>query len=146
MENAVYYNHVLLENAPNIAIQNPICQSVWYKNNQNQGKQNKSCSTVGLVAILLKVVIQKKGHKKGHKKGQRNRLEKSKVIILEFPTLLVEEVYKAIRLNCNAKYSWLADNLGVSEATIKRSIADLKKLGYINSEHSKIKGEWQLLK
>lgn len=23
---------------------------------------------------------------------------------------------------------------------------DLKKLGYINAEHSKIKGEWQLLK
>ena len=26
---------------------------VWHKDNQNQGKQNKSCSTAGLVAILL---------------------------------------------------------------------------------------------
>lgn len=27
-----------------------------------------------------------------------------------------------------------------------RAINDLKELGYINPEHSKIKGEWQLLK
>ena len=26
---------------------------VWHKDNQNQGKQNKSCSTAGLIAILL---------------------------------------------------------------------------------------------
>ena len=43
-------------------------------------------------------------------------------------------------------FSWLADNLGVSERTVQRAIDDLKKLGYISSEHSKIKGEWQLLK
>ena len=57
-----------------------------------------------------------------------------------------EMVDKAIKLNRKAKYSWLQDNLGVSEATIKRAISDLKELGYINKEHSKIKGEWQLLK
>ena len=39
------------------------------------------------------------------------------------------------------KNAWLQDNLGVSEATIKRAISDLKELGYINKEHSKIKGE-----
>jgi len=49
-------------------------------------------------------------------------------------------------MNCKAKYSWLADNLGVSERTIQRAIDELKELGYINKEHSKIKGEWQLLK
>ena len=49
-------------------------------------------------------------------------------------------------MNRKANYSWLADNLGVSEATIKRAIADLKNLGYINSEHSKLKGEWQVKK
>ena len=59
---------------------------------------------------------------------------------------IVEEVYKAIKLNRKAKYSWLQDNLGVSEATIKRAISDLKELGYINKEHSKIKGEWQMQK
>ena len=84
--------------------------------------------------------------KGSQKRSKKQTQKKSKVIIPEFPTPLVEEVYKAIRLNRNAKYSWLADNLGVSEATIKRAIADLKRLGYINSEHSKIKGEWQLLK
>ena len=55
-------------------------------------------------------------------------------------------VYDALRLNRKAKYSWLADNLGVSECTIQRAIDDLKKLKYNDPEHSKIKGEWQLLK
>ena len=41
-------------------------------------------------------------------------------------------MYKAIKLNRKANYSWLQDNLGVSEATIKRAISDLKELGYIN--------------
>ena len=66
--------------------------------------------------------------------------------VSEFPTMLTKNVYEAIKLNRKAKYSWLADNLGVSERTIQRAIDDLKKLGYINPEHSKIKGEWQLLR
>ena len=64
----------------------------------------------------------------------------------KFPAPIVEEVYKSIKLNRKAKYSWLQDNLGVSESTILRAINVLKELGYINKEHSKIKGEWQLLK
>ncbi len=40
-------------------------------------------------------------------------------------------VYQAIKLNRKSKYSWLADNLGVSERTIQRAIDDLKKLRYI---------------
>ena len=66
--------------------------------------------------------------------------------VSKFPTPIVEEIYKAIKLNRKAKYSWLQDNLGVSEATIICAISDLKELGFINKEHSKIKGEWQLLK
>ena len=66
--------------------------------------------------------------------------------VSEFPTMLVKNVYEALKMNRKAKYSQLADNLGVSERTIQRAIDDLKKLGFINSEHSKIKGEWQLLK
>ena len=46
--------------------------------------------------------------------------------VSKFPTPIVEEIYKAIKLNRKAKYSWLQDNLGVSEATIKRAISDLK--------------------
>lgn len=64
----------------------------------------------------------------------------------KFPAPIVEEVYKAIKVNRKAKYSWLQDNLGVSESTILRAINDLKELGYINKEHSKVNGEWQLLK
>ena len=70
----------------------------------------------------------------------------SNLTISDFPTMLTWNVYGAIKMNRKAKYSWLADNLGVSEASIKRAIADLKELGYIDPEHSKVKGEWQLLK
>lgn len=63
-----------------------------------------------------------------------------------FPSMIVKNVYEAIKINRKAKYSWLQDNLGVSESTILRAINELKELGYINSEHSKIKGEWQLLR
>lgn len=65
--------------------------------------------------------------------------------IPEFPSKLVEDVYKAIKSNRKAKYSWLQDNLRVSESTILRAINDLKELGYINPEYLKVKGEWQLL-
>ena len=54
-------------------------------------------------------------------------------------------MYEAIKLNRKAKYSSLSDNLGVSESTIKRAINDLKEMGLINSERSKVKGEWQLI-
>lgn len=81
----------------------------------------------------------------GEKRSQKGSQKRSNLTISEFPTPLVKNVYEAIKMNRKAKYSWLADNLGVSEATIKRAIADLKNLGYINSKHSKLKGEWQLI-
>lgn len=90
--------------------------------------------------------VTENGHKNGHKNGHEDDQKPSKMRVPKFPAPIVEEVYKAIKLNRKAKYSWLQDNLGVSEATIKRAISDLKELGYINKEHSKIKGEWQLLK
>ena len=77
---------------------------------------------------------------------EKQTQKQTNLAISVFPTMIVKNVYEAIRMNRKAKYSWLADNLGVSERTIQRAIDDLKKLGYISSEHSKIKGEWQLLK
>ena len=70
----------------------------------------------------------------------------SNLTVSEFPTMIVKNVYEAIQMKRDAKYSWLQDNLGVSESTILRAINDLKELGYISKEHSKIKGKWQLLK
>ena len=101
--------------------------------------------------------LTENGHKNGHGKGsdltisdekqpKKQPKKQLKLKIPEFPSKIVEDVYKAIKLNRKAKYSWLQDNLGVSEATIKRAIADLKELRYIDPEHSKVKGEWQLLK
>ena len=82
----------------------------------------------------------------GHEVDKKPSKKPSKMKVSKFPAPIVEEVYNAIKLNRKAKYSWLQDNLGVSESTILRAIKDLKDLGYINKEHSKIKGEWQLLK
>ena len=75
-----------------------------------------------------------------------NSQKRPDLTISDFPTMLTWNVYNAIKQNRKAKYSWLQDNLGVSESSIIRAINDLKELGYINKEHSKIKGEWQLLK
>lgn len=73
---------------------------------------------------------------------ERKSQKQTNLAIPEFPTMIVKNVYEAIKMNRREKYSWLADNLGVSKRTIQRAIDDLKKLGYISSEHSEIKGEW----
>ena len=80
------------------------------------------------------------------KPSQKPSQKPSNLTENRFPSMIVKDVYEAIKLNRKAKYSWLQDNLGVSESTVLRAINDLKELGYINKEHSKIKGEWQLLK
>ena len=79
------------------------------------------------------------------KRSQKRSQKGSDMTIFEFPTEIAKKVYEAIKLNRKAKYSWLSDNLGVSESTIKRAINDLKEIGLINTERSKIKGEWQLM-
>ena len=104
----------------------------------------------------LSVSDDKNGHKNGHVDDQKpsnlteneegNSQKRSDLTISDFPTMLTWNVYNAIKQNRKAKYSWLQDNLGVSESSIIRAINDLKELGYIDKEHSKIKGEWQLLK
>ena len=48
-------------------------------------------------------------------------------------------------MNPKVKYSQMEDNLGVTERTIARAVDWLKENGYINPEHSKVKGVWQLL-
>lgn len=84
--------------------------------------------------------------KNGHEDDQKQPQKLPKMNVPKFPAPIVEEVYKAIKLNRKAKYSWLVDNLGISERTIQRAIDELKEFVYINKKHSKIKGEWQLLK
>ena len=68
----------------------------------------------------------------GQKPSEKPSEKPSKLKVQKFPSPIIEEVYKAIKLNRKAKYSWLQDNHGVSESTILRAIADLKELGYIN--------------
>jgi len=74
-----------------------------------------------------------KGTNKGTRKG-------TKIKVPVFPSKIVEDVFKALKINPKARLSWLADNLGVSEITVKRAVSDLKELGYINPEHSKAFG------
>ena len=88
-------------------------------------------------------ISDEKPSQKGTKKGTRKG---TKIKVPVFPSKIVEDVFEALKINPKARLSWLADNLGVSERTIKRAVNDLKELGYINSEHSKVKGVWQLLK
>ena len=60
--------------------------------------------------------------------------------------MIIKQVYESICLNPKVKYSQLEDNLGVGESTVQRAIGWLKENGYINSEHPKIKGVWQIIK
>lgn len=49
---------------------------------------------------------------------QKRSQKRSDVTIFEFPSEAAKNVYEAIKLNRKAKYSWLSDDLGVSEVTI----------------------------
>lgn len=62
-----------------------------------------------------------------------------------FPTLTIKNVYELICLNPKIKQVQMAENLGVDDSTIERATIWLKENGYINKEHSKVKGVWQLL-
>lgn len=61
-----------------------------------------------------------------------------------FPTPLVRAVYECICSNPKLKYRQLERELDVSESTILRAINWLKINGYINKDHSKVNGQWQL--
>ena len=99
-----------------------------------------------LKEAVVQGFVTENGERNGLNNNQKPSKKPSKMKVSMFPTPIVEEVYKAIKLNRKAKYSWLQDNLGISGSTVLRAIKDLKELGYINKEHSKVKGEWQLLK
>ena len=62
-----------------------------------------------------------------------------------FPTLAIKNILELIRQNSTIRYEQIEDNLGIDKSTVQRSIAWLKENGYINKEHSKVKGVWQLL-
>ena len=87
----------------------------------------------------LTISEDKNGHKNGHEDDQKQPKKQPKLKVPIFPAPIVEEVYKAIKMNCKAKYSWLADNLGVSERSIQRAIDELKELGYINKSTRRLR-------
>ncbi len=62
-----------------------------------------------------------------------------------FPTLAIKNILELLRQNPKIRYIDLQENLGIDDNTVHRSIAWLKENGYINKEHSKVKGVWQLL-
>lgn len=61
---------------------------------------------------------------------------------IEFPTLLHRNVYNAISFNPKIKVISLADNIGVSQRSIARIIADLKALNLISRVGGSKHGEW----
>ena len=62
-----------------------------------------------------------------------------------FPTLTIKNIYDLICQNPKIKQAQMAENLGLDDSTIERATVWLKENGYINKEHSKVKGVWQLL-
>ena len=132
------------ERATAEAIANGFLDENGKKNGQKNGHEKRSDFTV-FGEKPSKKPSKKPSNLTENDEGKQTK-KQTKFKIPEFPSKIVEDVYKAIKLNRKAKYSWLQDNLGVSESTILRAINDLKRLNYIDPEHSKVKGEWQLLK
>ena len=60
-----------------------------------------------------------------------------------FTDPISERLYQAILQNNNLNYSGYAALLGVSEATVKRRLADLKKAGVIVRVGSNKTGRWE---
>lgn len=58
---------------------------------------------------------------------------------------LINDLLNALAKNPGATYDELAAQLGVSPATIKRRLADLKKAGAITREGSKKAGTWKVI-
>ena len=61
-----------------------------------------------------------------------------------FPTIAYKAVYDALIENPKAKYEQLEIYLGLSESSIQRAIKWMKENGYIDAEHSKVIGIWQI--
>lgn len=61
-----------------------------------------------------------------------------------FKTETVKRVYELICNNPRIKQAQMATMLNMDDSTIERATVWLRKNGYINRNHSKIKGEWQL--
>lgn len=62
-----------------------------------------------------------------------------------FKTETIKRVYELIQNNPRIKQAQMATILDMDDSTIERATVWLRKNGYINKEHSKIKGIWQLL-
>ena len=60
-------------------------------------------------------------------------------------TDLINDLLNALRENPASTYDTLAAQLGVSPATVKRRLADLKKAGTIVREGSKKAGTWKVI-
>lgn len=61
---------------------------------------------------------------------------------IKFPTPLHKNVYDILKVNPKIKATNLADNVGVSERTVTRVIADLKTLNLITRKGGNKHGEW----
>ena len=81
------------------------------ENGQKNGHEKRSDLTI----------FGEKPSKKPSNLAENDEGKQTKFKNPEFPSKMVEDVYKALKLNRKAKYSWLQDNLGVSESTILRA-------------------------
>lgn len=61
-----------------------------------------------------------------------------------FKTETIKRVYELICNNPRIKQAQMATMLNMDDSTIERATVWLRKNGYINMEHSKKNGVWQL--
>lgn len=83
-------------------------------------------------------------HSQKYSKMSKNEVENTQRPA--YPTLTIMNVHRLLLQNQTIKYEQMEDNLGIDRNTIQRAISWLKENSYINKEHSKVKGVWQLIK
>lgn len=124
----------------------------WF---ENPRKTTRETIEQGLISSEMDIKTdldeqkpQKMGENEGEdtqKYSQMSKNEEANTQKCAFPTITIKNVYDLICQNRTVKYVQIEENLGIDDNTVQRSIAWLKENGYINKEHSKVKGVWQLL-
>lgn len=110
----------------------------WF---ENPRKTTREAIEQGLISSEMDIktdIDEQKPQKMGENEGENTQK-------CAFPTITIKNVYDLICQNRTVKYVQIEENLGIDDNTVQRSIAWLKENGYINKEHSKVKGVWQLL-
>lgn len=142
-----YRNPVVAEGLKVLGFVNRFSRGVMRVENELQENGNgKPEFRLDLVTAFLAIEhISKNSEleaKAEENEGLNEGLNESKERLMQIP--IVKKILECLKLKPTMKYTQLADNLGVSEATIYRRIKQMKELGILQRNKSKKRGSWEV--